>query len=709
MNEFGVIGRVTSVASTMLRVDLDVGAKGFTKVGPDGLHTVGVVNSYITVPAGTHRVVAIVTGVHINPRKLPQESRGLLSEDDQSSYELETSIVGRFEGVAFKSGLTAYPALHAPVRVATPDEVRSIFVPHDVPVVRLGSSAIASEQDVFLDANLLLGHHCAIVGSTGSGKSCTVTAVLDGLLENQIPNGHVVIFDINGEYAQSFAPETARGKRTRSLVLGPKPGPESGLFLPHWFMNNEEHLALFRAGEGVQAPVLQRAVADARMTSSSTNVEVMRLQTLQSSMLLIEQIFGDPKNSERPAFKQIQGMSELIHHQALPDTPAAASIQWSTMAGLIDASIKDANLQDVQWSLLSAVQKDILGRLFIELRHQILEAFGALGIGSSEAGADFDAPVYYSLQQLCDFFLPNRIKLEQANDNKVGGYVATLQMRLSRLLADGRYDFITRVEQHEDPLGSYLKALMGANPLDKDAGGLPWPGADNFHSQSSEHGSGPSVTIFDLSLIASDVLENVTSLLGRLIFDFAVRSEPRAAHPILLVLEEAHRFIPSRRDQNGVGSRSTAVFERIAKEGRKFGVSLLLASQRPSELSETVVAQCGTVIAHRLTHEADQNLLRHATALSSRALLDQLPSLAQQHALVTGVSTGVPVAVKIRSVLDPPKSNDPDFMSIWGDATQLERLSDHIDKMVSVWQGQPTSWDADSAKPGESVAGRGEG
>lgn len=69
---------------------------------------------------------------------------------------------------------------------------------------------------------------------------------------------------------------------------------------------------------------------------------------------------------------------------------------------------------------------------------------------------------------------------------------------------------------------------------------------------------------------------------------------------------------------------------RIAKEGRKFGLSLLLASQRPSEVSETVVAQCGTVIAHRLAHEADQNLLRHATALSSRALLDQLPSLAQQ-------------------------------------------------------------------------------
>ena len=190
-----------------------------------------------------------------------------------------------------------------------------------------------------------------------------------------------------------------------------------------------------------------------------------------------------------------------------------------------------------------------------------------------------------------------------------------------------------------------------------------------------------------MSLVASDVLENVTALLGRILFDFAVRSDPRAAHPVLLVLEEAHRFIPARRDSNGVGMRSTAVFERIAKEGRKFGLSLLLASQRPSELSETVVAQCGTVVAHRLTHEADQNLLRHATALSSRALLDQLPGLAQQHALVTGVSTGVPVAVRIRDVDNPPKSNDPNFLSTWSDASRLTELPLHIDRIVADWQG----------------------
>lgn len=685
MPDVGVIGRVTSVQSTTLRVALEVGAKGFTKVGPDGLHTVGVVNSYITVPAGAHRVVAIVTGVYISRRVDHYDQRPLRSEDDQSAYELEAAVVGRFEGDLFKSGLTGYPPLHAPVRSATPREVKSIFLPRDVLALRLGTSAVAAEQDVYLDANLLLGHHCAVVGSTGSGKSCTVMAILDGLLDKPIPNGHVVIFDVNGEYAQSFSPDTLRGRSTRTVKLGPKLGASEGLFLPHWFMNNEENLSLLRAGEGVQAPVLQRSIADARAVASSTQRDVTMLGIVQSTIITVEQFFTSG-NAEKPARRQMESLQVLVLEQSQVEGPCHD--QWVAMAGLVGPAMRDANLVSQDWSALTAEQKSVLSQLFIDLRAQISDAYGSLGMGSAQSAPDFDAPVYYSLQQLCDYFLPNRIKIEQANDNKIAGYVATLQMRLSRLLADGRYDFMTRVEQHEDPLGSYLRLLMGADPT-RGGEDSDWPASDLYTSQAESHEAGPSVTIFDLSLVASDVLENVTALLGRILFEFAVRSDPRAEHPVLLVLEEAHRFIPARRDPAGAGSRSTAVFERIAKEGRKFGLSLLLASQRPSELSETVVAQCGTVIAHRLTHEGDQNLLRHATALSSRALLDQLPGLAQQHALVTGVSTGVPAAVRIRDVADRPQSKDPDFLATWADPDKLHELPAHIDRVVSSWIGEP--------------------
>lgn len=686
MTESGVIGRVVDVRSTTIRVALDVGSKGFTKVGPDGLQTVGVVNSYVTVPAGAHRVVGIVSGVYISGRQDQKAQGPLLSQDDTAKYELEATVVGRFEGDAFRSGLSGYPPLHAPVQAATPGEVARIFLPKGGPSLRIGTSAVAAEQAVHLDANLLLGHHCAIVGSTGSGKSCTVTAVIDGLLDHEIPNGHIVIFDINGEYAQSFAASTSRGKKTRPLVLGPKPGADSGLFLPHWFMNNEEHLNLLRASEGVQAPVLQRAIADARLAGSTKGTDADQLDNVRTTLGILDALAKNTMNSEAPTAKQLQSLAAVLAKNAGRDSPVKA--RWERMAAVVPKAIAKLALRDnVNYQVLTAEHRDLLARLAKILNDEVTAALNELGLGSGSASADFDAPAFYSLQALCDHFLPTRVQLEQAVDSRIGQYVATLQMRLSRLLADGRYDFITRIEEHDDPLGSYLKALMGVDPTGGDVT-TDWPAATHLQSQSEHHhGTGPSVTIFDLSLVANDVLENVTALLGRILFDFAVRSQPRAEHPLMLVLEEAHRFIPSRWGPAGGVNRSAAVFERIAKEGRKFGLSLLLASQRPSELSETVVAQCGTVIAHRLTHEADQNLLRHATALSSRALLDQLPSLAQQHALVTGVSTGVPVAVRVRDVEDPPKSDDPNFIDTWADADKLAGLPDHIDRVAAEWQG----------------------
>ena len=493
--------------------------------------------------------VEVVSGVYISGRREQNRQGPLLSRDDTAAYELEATVVGRFEGDTFKSGLTGYPPLHAPVQAATPGEVKSIFLPKGGPSLRIGTSAVAAEQAVHLDANLLLGHHCAVVGSTGSGKSCTVTAVIDGLLDHEIPNGHIVVFDINGEYAQSFAHSTARGRKTRPLVLGPKPGTDSGLFLPHWFMNNEEHLSLLRASEGVQAPVLQRAIADARLAGSAKGTDADQLDNVRTTLGILEALAKNTMNSEAPAAKQLQSLAAVLAKNASRDS--AVKARWERMADIVPKAITKLALRDnVSYQVLTAEHRDVLAKLATILNDEVTAALNELGLGSGSASADFDAPVFYSLQALCDHFLPTRVQLEQAVDTRIGQYVAALQMRLSRLLADGRYDFITRIEEHDDPLGSYLKALMGVDPTGGDATSN-WPAAKHLHAQSAAHTAGPSVTIFDLSLVANDVLENVTALLGRILFDFAVRSQPRAEHPLLLVLEEAHRFIPARQDANG--------------------------------------------------------------------------------------------------------------------------------------------------------------
>lgn len=675
MPEPGLIGRVIGVSSSSLRIELDTAATGLSKIGGDGITTVGAVNSYVVVPAGPHRIVAIVTAVRIF-----RESRETAAGTVEAQYELDAVVTGRFEGEQFKSGLAGYPPLHAPVYCASATEVKRIFVPSGDAVLRLGTSAVATEQDVYLDANLLLSHHAVVVGSTGSGKSCTVTGIIDGLLEMDLPGAHIVIFDINGEYADCFRSED--GRLTQTFVIGPQPGAESGLVLPHWFMNNEEHLSLLRASEGVQAPILQRAIADARVSNGETGVDMLALKVVSGTIPLIETIAGE-KNPQQNLLAQLQSFHGFFDARAAVDGDLKAG--WEALRDDCLATGKTLGLSPPKdWTPLTAQQRSTLGDFLQRVRDFVRDGYNTLGLGSSPALADFDAPVYYDLSQLCDVFLPQRIALEQQADPRIGSYVATLQMRLSRLLADDRYSFMTRVEPHAKPLGTFLRALLGADPLRGDAETSDWPAKAAYATQVDASASGASISIFDLSLVASDVLENVTALLGRLLFDFAVRRTPRASDPMLLILEEAHRFVP--RDQSGVGARSAAVFEKIAKEGRKFGVGLLLASQRPSELAETVVAQCGTVIAHRLTHEADQTLLRHATPFVSHDLLAQLPGMAQQHALVTGVATAVPVAVRVRDVRNTPRSNDPDFVAQWRDPDLSIGLGDRIDALASAWE-----------------------
>ena len=180
----------------------------------------------------------------------------------------------------------------------------------------------------------------------------------------------------------------------------------------------------------------------------------------------------------------------------------------------------------------------------------------------------------------------------------------------------------------------------------------------------------------------------VVSVLARTIFDFAVWSPPDRRLPLLLVCEEAHRYVP-REAAAAIGPARAAV-ERIAKEGRKYGVGLGLVTQRPSELSETALAQCNTIVALRVTNEADQAFVRRCFPDGIKSMVDALSALGNQEALIVGQAVSIPARVRFADlpVDRRPRSRNLSFSNIWQDDSFDKKFTDNV---VTRWRRQDRS------------------
>ena len=196
---------------------------------------------------------------------------------------------------------------------------------------------------------------------------------------------------------------------------------------------------------------------------------------------------------------------------------------------------------------------------------------------------------------------------------------------------------------------------------------------------------GKPISIIDVSGVPSDITATVVAVLSRMIFDFAIWSRKEKVRPVLLVCEEAHRYIPSDRVNEHSAVRE--VLSRIAKEGRKYGVSLGLITQRPSDLSEGVLSQCGTIIAMRLNNDRDQAHVRSAMPEGARGFLDSIPALRNRECIICGEGVSIPIRVSFDDLAESrrPASDDPAFSALW---RENGGESDMIARVISRWRNK---------------------
>jgi DNA helicase HerA-like ATPase len=273
-----------------------------------------------------------------------------------------------------------------------------------------------------------------------------------------------------------------------------------------------------------------------------------------------------------------------------------------------------------------------------------------------------DTPIYFNLAEL---YMQFKTANEERKDfgKSVGalfGQFDEFLIRMQSRFNDVRYDFLLKPKKRNtsESMADLLRQFVGL-------------------------GFKPAkITVIDLSSVPTDVRPAVSAQVGRLAYEFNYWNPRRREFPITLICEEAHAYIP--REKGGQFEGTKKMMERIAKEGRKYGVSIGVVSQRPTELSETMLAQCSSFICLRTTNPEDQAYIKGLVPEAEGDLTDILTSLGRGEALVLGEAAPLPTRVQIYRPNPEPKSNDVDYFKVWREGPE----NINVERIVELWRSQ---------------------
>ena len=529
--------------------------------------------------------------------------RGVLGQDKEGKpvwqFQIECQAVGTLVGGdTFERASILLPVPTEPAFSADAGTLDKLFADNAHYQFPLGQLSLNKDIALKVHGDRFFSKHIAVVGSTGSGKSCTVARILHDVVGitnggntnlGKQNNSHIVIFDIHDEYTAAFSLPEEQSFTCNRLDI-------DTLCLPYWLMNSEELESMF-------------------IESNEANSHNQVSQFKQAVIL--------NKERHNPA------ISEMMY-----DTPVYFSIKE------VHRYIENMN-------------SEMIGRLEGENKPKLADGT----LVEDRKDHYFDAS--------CTFVPPSTAKDSKATSGPFNGEFNRFVSRLETKLGDKRLRFLLHPSK---PDGSQFKTEDFEEIMKQFLGYL----------------NKANVTIVDLSGIPFEVLSITVSLVSRLIFDFCfhyskLRHEQDALNdtPVMIVCEEAHNYIPQRDDVAYRASRKS--LERVAKEGRKYGLSLMVVSQRPSEVSETIFAQCNNFIALRLTNNADQNYVKRLFPDNSSGITDILPNLAPGECVIVGDAVLLPAVVQMPLPQPEPHSRSvrvhKEWNELWRDVTFADVIS----------------------------------
>lgn len=646
------IGTIEYVAPDELRVVLDNDSPESIALNTGSPRLFPRINGYLLVPIDLGFMVGQISWITIERtpfigkesnlvnlpmplRKLQLHPIGELSKDSNNEF-------------IFSRGLETFPSVGDIVLIPTEEQLKSIIENGGNRRVYIGTSPLIGNAQVKIDPDKLFGRHLAVLGNTGSGKSCSVAGLVRWSVEearilspDRKANGRFIILDPNGEYSKAFE-DMDSAKNFQVQVDGND--VKNRLKVPLWLWNSEEWCGFTKASEKTQRPTIVHALKSVKNDDSPIEVQ-SKINSLVKYVGIIITELHSLYNSGEPfgKFPKPKNFHNLI-------------VKW--MSGISRDSTFPKDLNDAidEYENLMERFKTQRGGQYPDFSYtknevsdlyQKLKLIYQLGGGKEEDLIPIDAntPIPFNGK---DFI---RAIEASADLLKTSDYVDTLLTRVKLLIADSIIKSV--VDDIDMTLEEWLEKYIGKNKEE-------------------------TITIIDLSLLPSEVTSIITAVIARMVFEALQRYRKmnKVALPTVLVMEEAHNFVKHYNDDDSVSANKICckVFEKIAREGRKFGLGLVLSSQRPSELSPTVLSQCNTFLLHRISNERDQELVGKLLPDNMRGIFRELPALPSREAILLGWATDLPVLVKMRNLpkTQRPQSSDPDYWDVWTKKTTRE-------------------------------------
>lgn len=647
------IGKVVSVSADRLVVELHRGNDNFTVVGFDDLHYVARLGSFVMIPVQSEYVVAEVVGLRERDPTSTKPGRDDSADLDKaaSAKFLDLVPVGMLPQTrdgGFRFGVSLYPSLYADALYVLDNELDRIFEvesAHEavdgedgqsntrLTALPIGSSVVFQDYDIKVRLDEFFGGHVAVLGNTGSGKSCTVATILQSLFskpdEYAARGATFVLLDVNGEYRGALSKLPPTIKRLYLKVSGSprEAAPDklddneaTGVFrLPHWFLSVEEWELLLRASERTQQPVLRTALGLTTLFSDGQGGQLDSIRNHILAKCVWEILTNDQSSTaKKDHITSLLGSfsTDQISNDAVRDKIAISYGEMADAEGVMEL-LKPFILEEVSLPNYANGQ----------FKFDDLEDAFDLALLYEEAHGN---------RQIRDFCAQMLTRYKWIREREEFGFL--------RVSAED----LTEKERNSD---LFLDRFLGLEVRDQ-----------LYHKVEQ-------VIILDMNEAADEVVEVASAVIARLIFDRLRKADPRNRFPVNFILEEAHRYVSEHPSRYAIDA--SRIFERVAKEGRKYGMFLMVASQRPSELSKTVLSQCSNFLIHRIQNPDDLVHIRQMTPFVSESVMKRLPSLPKQHALIFGNAVNLPTTLRIRDVDPRPKSDDARIRELWFHAADV--------------------------------------